>query len=521
MAVDVVCRHLASAEMNVPVIARLAPNLVDTGAVVARLAPQVAAFAVELPQQIAVAALHRPVLLVLTADSDPPESLSGVSGVIVEGRIRDPAGGWLLGRAALAPAISLVARLRREAESQLPIIAGGAVDPLGALELLAAGATAVQVDAGLVYAGPGLPKRINDAALYWRYCGTSRNDGTRNVPATLDAPHVAAMAWFWGLLLGIAMFGGGLLTLAIALTRVVLPYDEQYLGMTAAELTERVNPRLLGFMAHDRVTLAGTMLAVGIQYLFLAWCGMRRGLHWAKLTLVASAFAGFGTFFLFLGFGYFDPFHAFVTAILFQLLLMAFQGRLAVSDAPRLPNLTDDWRWRLAQWGQLLLIIEAAAVITAGATICVIGSTSVFVPEDLEFMQTTAEHLRSANPRLVPVVAHDRASFGGMLLSVGVATLLPALWGVRKGETWLWWMLGLAGTIGYALTLMIHLHVGYTSLDHLAPAVAGLGVLWLGLALLWPYLRPVPHDHYDRWQTLLARRQTADPAAANSLPQVP
>ena len=80
------------------------------------------------------------------------------------------------------------------------------------------------------------------------------------------------------------------------------------------------------------------MLAVGIQYLFLAWCGIRRGLHWAKLTLVASAFAGFGTFFLFLGFGYFDPFHAFVTAILFQFLLLAFQGRLATAEPPRLPE---------------------------------------------------------------------------------------------------------------------------------------------------------------------------------------
>jgi len=504
--------RLAAARITIPVVARLAPGIHDIAAIAAQLAPHVAAYSVESADQVAAAAIHHPVLLCVAADAPlPPMALPiGICGVIVDGRIRDPAGGWLVGRAAHAAAVATVRRLRHDCGCELPIIAGGAVDPDGAIQLLATGATVVQIDAGLVFAGPGLPKRVNEAVLFARCADQNKVlcDGTRSVPTTIEQPHAAAMSWFWALLLGIAMFGGGLLALGIACTRVVLPYDEQYLGMTAAELTQRVNPRLLSFMAHDRVTLAGTMLAIGIQYLFLAWCGIRRGLHWAKLTLVASAFAGFGTFFLFLGFGYFDPFHAFVTAILFQFLLLAFQGRLKPAERPPPPNLTDDWRWRLAQWGQLLLIIEAAAVMTAGATICCIGSSSVFVPEDLEFMGTTAEHLQVANPRLVPVVAHDRASFGGMLLSVGIATLLPALWGVRQGETWLWWMLAIAGSVGYVATLIIHLHVGYTSIDHLAPAVAGLGLLWLGLALLFPYMRPPPHDHYDRWQTLLSNCQT-------------
>ena len=37
----------------------------------------------------------------------------------------------------------------------------------------------------------------------------------------------------------------------------------------------------------------------------------------------------FGSFFLFLGFGYFDPFHAFVTAVLFQFLLLMIHSHLA------------------------------------------------------------------------------------------------------------------------------------------------------------------------------------------------
>jgi hypothetical protein len=272
--------------------------------------------------------------------------------------------------------------------------------------------------------------------------------------------------------------------------------------MSADELTAKI-PRLLAFMAHDRVTLAGTMLAVGIQYIFLAWFGIRRGLHWAKLTVVGSAFAGFLSFFLFLGFGYFDPLHAFVTAILFQFLLLAFQGRLAQAQPTACPNLRDDWRWRLANWGQLLLVIQGAAIITAGVTISSVGITTVFVQEDLEYMQTTVETLRSANPRLIPVIAHDRASFGGMLISVGVATLLPALWGIRQGERWLWWMLALAGTVAYDATLMIHLHVGYTDWLHLAPAFGGLALLWVALALLLPYLVLSDPHHQTNWAAVV------------------
>ena len=149
-----------------------------------------------------------------------------------------------------------------------------------------------------------------------------------------------------------------------------------------------------------------------------------------------------------------------------------------------------------------LLIIEAAAVMTAGATICCIGSTSVFVPEDLEFMGTTAEHLRAANPRLVPVVAHDRASFGGMLLSVGIATLLPALWGVRQGETWLWWMLALAGTVGYVATLTRPPARRLHKPGAPRPGRRRPGPALVGPGLLYPYLAPPPSEHRDRWQAL-------------------
>jgi dihydroorotate dehydrogenase len=113
----------------------------------------------------------------------------------------------------------------------------------------------------------------------------------------------------------------------------------------------------------------------------------------------------------------------------------------------------------------------------------------VFVPEDLEFMRTTAEALRAANPRLIPLVAHDRATLGGMLLASGWIFLLPALWGFRNGSARLWWTMLVAGVSAYAAALGIHMTVGYTSFKHLLPAFGGLGIFLLGLGLSAEYLR--------------------------------
>lgn len=290
------------------------------------------------------------------------------------------------------------------------------------------------------------------------------------------------MSWFWTFLMGAGMLAGSLLALAIAATRVVLPYDEDFVRMGRDQL-QMVNPRLLDFMAHDRVSLAGAMIALGIMYAGLSLFGVRRGLHWARASVFASAFTGFATFFLFLGFGYLDPFHAFVTLALLQLLLLGVHSRPGGYVPDPAPPLEGDAAWRRSLWGQLLLIVHAAGLLGAGMTISAVGVTHVFVHEDLHFMQTTADRLLAANPRLLALIAHDRATLGGMLLANGVVFLLAALWGFRQGSAWLWWTMLLAGLSAYAAAIGVHFAVGYTDAMHLLPAFAGLAVFCGGLAL--------------------------------------
>jgi dihydroorotate dehydrogenase len=412
----------------------------------------------------------------------------GVAGLLVEGSIRDGCSGTLLGAPAREPALRMVHQLcERFGGAPTIVSSGGVHEPEHALQLLKAGANLVQIDSGLIYSGPGLPKRVNEAILFLSLAEE----------AAVLRP--AEATWFWTLLLGVSMLLGGLLALVIAATRVVLPYDEAFTGLTREQL-QAANPRLLTFMAHDRVTLAGTMMSIGSLYTLLSIFAVRRGLHWARQTILYSAGSGFFTFFLFLGFGYFDTFHAFVTAILLQFLLFALHSNLPPRVGRTAPELRDDWRWRWSLWGQLVFVLEGSGLLTAGFVISGVGVTSVFVHEDLEFMATTPEALAVVSPHLLPLIAHDRASFGGMLIAFGLAVGLSALWGYRRGASWLWWGFLLANVFAYSAALAVHFTIGYTNWFHLLPAYLAIGIVATGLWLSYPYLCQIDPADAEAWR---------------------
>jgi dihydroorotate dehydrogenase len=466
-----------AARCGVPLIVRLAADTnTELVELVAAVAPHAALIAVP-------AKLHRgvsadvPVLPVVSERQDL-DLIAGADGAVLDGSLRRSDGGTVIGSTAREPSRELVTLLRERFGPAFAIVARGGVHEVeDALALRDAGADLIEVDSGLVFTGPGFVKSINEAFLH-------RVASKESEPAPVRAPK---RSWFWAFLMGLGMALGSLLALGIAATRVVLPYDEQFVGMTCAQLRE-VNPRLLPFMAHDRVTLAGTMIALGIAYIGLALGAIRRGQHWAQVAVLNSAGLGFLTFFFFLGYGYLDALHAFVTGVLFQFLLLAVYADLGPNARPDPPPLRTSRAWRLALWGQLLLIGHAVAIATAGTVIGGFGMTVVFVPEDLEYMQTTAGALGAANPKILPLIAHDRATFGGMLICFGVVQLLTGLWGIRANQPWLWWTLALAGVAGYTPAIAVHFAVGYTDLGHLVPAFAGLIAYLAALALLAPYM---------------------------------
>ena len=452
-----------------------------------------------LVETVRTLSIPRPLLLRIDEETDDAQIeialRAGFDGLQMSGARRDQNGDYIVGARSENEGlnaehrvldVATMRRLRAKWPQVFLIGAGGVHQPQDALALFAAGADLVQLDSGLVFGGPGLPKRVNEALL----CELLPRAGAPNhtvFEADETAERAPAMTWFWTLLMGLGMLFGSALTLAIAATRVLLPYDEAFLGMSRVQLNA-LNPQLLPFMMHDRVTLAGTMVALGVLYVGLSLGGIRRGLHWAQKTVFVSAFTGFGSFFFFLGFGYLDTLHAFVTSCLLQLLLLGVHSKLGVPQNDAQPCLRDDGAWRRALWGQLLMVGHGAALLVAGLAISSIGVTHVFTPHDLEFLRTNIQALQNANPHLVPLVAHDRATLGGMLLSSGWAFLLPALWGFRRGRAWLWWTFLVAGSCAYVSAIGVHLWVGYQEFAHLAPALAGFVLLLISLALSRSYL---------------------------------
>ena len=435
-----------------------------------------------------------------------PALETGFSGVVVAGGVpAESAGGEdsavadctarCVGETTHAAAIDTVRSLRAGWSDQMTIIgSGGIMAPGHALDLLDAGANLVQVHSGLVFTGPGLPKRINEV-VRWR-AARARSveavgmqlDRARSVKSVTTVGHGRATPYWLGFwLMGALLIAGGAVAWLVGATLVVLPYDLAFLGHDRAAL-EAVNPRLLSFMAHDRISLAGTMISIGVLYMALAWYGIRRREHWAKRSVMLSAGVGLASFFLFVFHGYFDPLH-FVQWIV-ALACFAVGSRWQAEAPPAVPraDLANDRAWRNGTVGQLLFVILGIGLVGGGAAIAALGSSVVFVPPDLVFMDTTPAALAAANPQLISLIAHDRAGFGGALVADGLAVLTLALWGFRRGARWVWWATAMAGLPGMAAGLGVHAAVGYLDVGHLAPAVLALALYVAGLAFSWEYL---------------------------------
>jgi len=281
----------------------------------------------------------------------------------------------------------------------------------------------------------------------------------------------------WGLVAcgGFALFQSA--------TGQLLPHDARYLGMTADELCALHQCRVLHFMFHDRVAFGGVLIALGTLYLWLTEFPMRGGEGWAWWAIGVSGTAGFASFLTFLGYGYLDLWHGVATMVLcvcFTAGLWRTRGMRAVASRVIVTP-----RYR----GWTLLLVTGMGLVAAGLTITIVGATTVFVPQDIQFMGVTPAELRAINPHLIPLIAHDRAGFGGALLSCGLAWTFCVLYGAPSRA--LWQALGTAGAIGFAAAIGVHLVVGYLNLVHLGPALLGAGVFAAGL---WPARQPMCRD---------------------------
>ncbi len=295
-------------------------------------------------------------------------------------------------------------------------------------------------------------------------------------------------------LVGICLMLSGGFALFLAATQQLLPHDVAYLGAVTAQVCGAADGRILRFMFHDRAAFGGAVAATGLLYCWLAEFPLRQGQAWAWWTLVLSGMVGFGSFLAYLGYGYFDSWHGTATALLlpvFGLGLARSYGRLRGPRHLRLvlrPAFVGPWASR-ARLGRAGLLAVGAGMLLAGATIIGMSMTRVFVPQDLHYLNLTVKQLMTLSPRLVPLIAHDRAGFGGALTSCGLALFLCVWCGTPSRS--LWQVLALTGSVGFATAIGVHPLIGYNDFVHLAPAFAGLGLFVVGMWGSYEAMHPV------------------------------
>lgn len=279
---------------------------------------------------------------------------------------------------------------------------------------------------------------------------------------------------------GLVLIFSGAFALFLSATGRFLPHDVEYLGMTAEQLCKLHGCRIVHFMFHDRVAFGGAIIAVGVLYLWLVEFPLKRGEAWAWWLFVVSGVAGFSSFLSYLGYGYLDTWHGVATLFLLPCYVLGLvRTRRLLQEPKSFRSLF--WPSSPLSLGRLGLLATGAGMILGGATILGIGMTCVFVPEDLKFMGLQVADLEAVNPRLVPLIAHDRAGFGGGIFTCGWL-VTGCVW-CGAPSRGLWQALALAGGVGFGCAIGVHFMVGYTDVFHLLPAAAGAAMHLAGLLL--------------------------------------
>jgi MFS family permease len=280
----------------------------------------------------------------------------------------------------------------------------------------------------------------------------------------------------------------GLFVIIQSITGHFLPHDISYLGLDAQELSSFSNGSITKFMFHDRISFGGSIIAVGFLYMWLAEFPLKNKEPWAWYLFLFSGLIGFGSFLTYLGYGYLDTWHGvatllllpfFITGLIRSYSLVRHQARFKdaflMKEKVNLKN-----RYGI---GKLFLLFSSLGILSGGVTIMIVGMTTIFVPQDLEYMSITVCGIEKINENLKPLIAHDRAAFGGGLATIGLLYFFI----IRRSDPTinLWQILLLSLTVGFSTAIGVHFFIGYTSFTHLLPAYFGAATSAIGLTFTY------------------------------------
>src|SRR5207249_10443537 len=141
------------------------------------------------------------------------------------------------------------------------------------------------------------------------------------------------------------------------------------------------------------------LVGIGILYLWLVEFPLSQGQAWSWWLFVLSGVVGFGSFLLYLGYGYLDTWHGIATLALLPCFIWGLIRTHGIIERPgafsSLARGSESIRWDSVYGvGRLLLLVTALCLAIGGLIISGVGATTVFVPQDLQFMGLSADQLR-------------------------------------------------------------------------------------------------------------------------------
>ena len=261
------------------------------------------------------------------------------------------------------------------------------------------------------------------------------------------------------------------------------------------QILAKYNKNIVNFMFHDRISFGGTLISIGVLYIWLSEFPLRFKQAWAWWVFFISGMLGFGSFLTYLGYGYFDLYHGYSSLLLIPVyvigLIKSYQG---FDMKPSILSLKDtknkvDFKTKTGV-GYLLLYITSIGIALGGIIIMIVGMTSVYVPQDLEYMAMCTPDFAKINPRLTPLIAHDRASFGGGLFSVGLTIFFIIKCSVPTKN--LWQILFLSLSIGFISGIGVQDYYkklgyadGFYMIKNIKDEMKGVLPLMIILIMMW------------------------------------
>jgi hypothetical protein len=286
---------------------------------------------------------------------------------------------------------------------------------------------------------------------------------------------------------GIVLVFSGVFIIVQSFIGEFLPHDTNYLGMNAQTLGS-LNQKIVNFMFHDRISFGGTLISIGVLYMWLSEFPLRRKEDWAWWVFLISGVLGFASFLTYLGYGYFDSYHGYSSLLLIPIYCIGlYKSYESFKRRPSIQSLaTTVNRAGLSSKtgiGYSLLYSTSIGIALGGLVIMLVGMTFVYVPQDLNYMSMCSTDFDQINPRLTPLIAHDRASFGGGLFSTGL-TIFLIIKCCHPSKN-LWQILFVTLGAGFISSIGVHFMIGYLDFIHLAPAYLGCIMAATGLLLTY------------------------------------